>query len=285
MRIIAVSAAVIAVVFALAAVIIVLLRGDRSALAPHDTALVIDRDVHAPDVVRLRDSAVERVLENGIATGVRVTDSMLAPALGLAPGDVITSISGKPMADARDTYGAVLRLGLMDARTLYVELLRDGKPVLLRWHLDGGLNDARHAALGSYTPSSVLSPSPVLPPSPVDPLLDTIEKIDDTHYRLPRATADALLADPSTMAKGARVVPAIRNGQPDGFKLYAIRPSSVYARLGFQNGDTIRAINGYEMTSPDKALELYTKARNANDLTFDLWRRGKSVMLNIEITK
>ncbi len=285
MRIIAVSAAVIAVVFALAAVIIVLLRGDRSALAPHDTALVIDRDVHAPDVVRLRDSAVERVLENGIATGVRVTDSMPAPALGLDPGDVITSISGKPMADARDTYGAVLRLGLMDARTLYVELLRDGKPVLLRWHLDGGLNDARHAALGSYTPSSVLSPSPVLPPSPVDPLLDTIEKIDDTHYRLPRATADALLADPSTMAKGARVVPAIRNGQPDGFKLYAIRPSSVYARLGFQNGDTVRAINGYEMTSPDKALELYTKARNANDLTFDLWRRGKSVMLNIEITK
>jgi S1-C subfamily serine protease len=285
MRIIAVSAAVIAVVFALAAVIVVLLRGDRSAPASNGSALVVDRDVHAPDVVRLRGSAVERVLENGVATGVRVTDSMLAPALGLETGDVITSISGKPMADARDTYSAVLRLGLMDAKTLYVELLRDGKPVLLRWHLDGGLNDARHAALGSYTPSSVLSPSPVSPPSAVDPLLDTIEKIDDTHYRLPRATADALLADPSTMAKGARVVPAIRNGQPDGFKLYAIRPSSVYARLGFQNGDTIRAINGYEMTSPDKALELYTKARNANDLTFDLWRRGRSVMLNIEITK
>lgn len=286
MRIVAVSAALIAVVFAFAAVIVVLLRGDRSAAAPNAAALVIDRDVHAADVIRLRGSAVERVLENGTAKGVRVTDSALAPALGLEPGDVITSISGKPMADERDTYSAVLRLGLMDAKTLYVELLRDGKPVLLRWRLDGGLNDARHAALGSYTPSSTVSPpSPVVPPSPVDPLLDTIEKIDDTHYRLPRATVDALLADPSTMAKGARVVPAIRNGQPDGFKLYAIRPSSVYARLGFQNGDTIRAINGYEMTSPDKALELYTKVRSANDLTFDLWRRGKSVMLNVEITK
>lgn len=285
MRIVAVSAALIAVAFALAAVIVVLLRGEHGAPAAKGSVLVVDRDVHAPDVVRLRGSAVERVLENGIAKGVRVTDTMLAQALGLEPGDVITSLSGKPMADERDTYGAVLRLGLMDAKTLYVELLRDGKPVLARWRLDGALTEARHAAFGSSAPPSNLTPLSPLPPSPADPVLDTIERLDDTHYRVPRATVDALLADPSTLAKGARVVPAIRNGQPDGFKLYAIRPSSVYARIGLQNGDTIRAINGYELTSPDKALELYTKVRNANDLTFDLWRRGKSVMLNVEITK
>ncbi|HEU4615740.1 MAG TPA: type II secretion system protein GspC [Kofleriaceae bacterium] len=285
MRIVAVSAALIAVAFALAAVIVVLLRGEHGAPAAKGSVLVVDRDVHAPDVVRLRGSAVERVLENGIAKGVRVTDTMLAQALGLEPGDVITSLSGKPMADERDTYGAVLRLGLMDAKTLYVELLRDGKPVLARWRLDDALTEARHAAFGSSAPPSNLTPLSPLPPSPADPVLDTIERLDDTHYRVPRATVDALLADPSTLAKGARVVPAIRNGQPDGFKLYAIRPSSVYARIGLQNGDTIRAINGYELTSPDKALELYTKVRNANDLTFDLWRRGKSVMLNVEITK
>ncbi len=285
MRIVAVTAALIAVAFALAAVIVVLLRGEHGAPAAKGSVLVVDRDVHAPDVVRLRGSAVERVLENGIAKGVRVTDTMLAQALGLEPGDVITSLSGKPMADERDTYGAVLRLGLMDAKTLYVELLRDGKPVLARWRLDGALTEARHAAFGSSAPPSNLTPLSPLPPSPADRVLDTIERLDDTHYRVPRATVDALLADPSTLAKGARVVPAIRNGQPDGFKLYAIRPSSVYARIGLQNGDTIRAINGYELTSPDKALELYTKVRNANDLTFDLWRRGKSVMLNVEITK
>lgn len=282
-RIVALGAAIVAVAFALVAVVIVLVRGDRSAPAASGAVLVVDRDVHAPDVVRLRGSAVERVVDSGIAKGIRVSDTELAPALGLEPGDVITAISGKPMADERDAYSVVLRLGLMDARTVYVELSRGGRPVLLRWRLDGSLTEARRSVLGSYTPS--LPPSPVSPPAPADPLLDTIEKVDDTHYRLPRATADALLADPSSLAKGARVVPAIRNGQPDGFKLYAIRSSSLYARLGFQNGDTIRAINGYELTSPDKALELYTKLRDANELTFDLWRRGKPVLLNIEITK
>jgi general secretion pathway protein C len=47
------------------------------------------------------------------------------------------------------------------------------------------------------------------------------------------------------VAKGARVVPAVKNGKPDGFKLYAIRPSSVYSKLGLTNGDTIQSINGF----------------------------------------
>ena len=68
------------------------------------------------------------------------------------------------------------------------------------------------------------------------------------------------------VAKGARVVPAVKNGKPDGFKLYAIRPSSVYAKLGLQNGDTLQSINGFELTSADKALEVYTKLREATSL-------------------
>ena len=51
--------------------------------------------------------------------------------------------------------------------------------------------------------------------------------------------------------------------QAHGFKLYAIRPSSVYAKIGLTNGDTLSAINGLELTTADKALEVYTKLREA----------------------
>ena len=36
---------------------------------------------------------------------------------------------------------------------------------------------------------------------------------------------------------------------------------------------------------PDKALEVYTKLKNASELTFDITRRGRPVLLNIQITK
>lgn len=110
-----------------------------------------------------------------------------------------------------------------------------------------------------------------------------IKKISDNNYEIDKALVDKVLANPMGVAKGARVVPAVKNGQPDGFKLYAIRPSSVYAKLGLANGDTLQSINGFELTSADKALEVYTKLREATSLEVNVTRRGKPVTLKYSI--
>jgi type II secretory pathway component PulC len=298
-RLVAMGAALVALVFTLVAVIVVLVRdgGHEAASATSVTSPLRDHDVRATDAVRLQRRDVELVIEKGTTKGLRVKDAALAQALGLEPDDVITAISGKQMTRELDAYDAILKLSMLSATTMYVEIVRKGQPLLLRWRLDGDLRQARYGAagggaigtLGGGTFSggtlSGLTPPPPPPPPPPDPLLDTIEKLDDTHYKLPRATVDALLANPMQMSGGARVVPSLRNGQPDGFKLYAIRPSSVYAKLGFANGDTIHAVNGHTLDAPDKALEVYTKLRGATSLTFELSRRGQPVDLVIEITK
>jgi general secretion pathway protein C len=122
---------------------------------------------------------------------------------------------------------------------------------------------------------------------PVDDLQASIDngikKIDDNNYEIDKALVDKVLSNPMAVAKGARVVPAVKNGQPDGFKLYAIRPSSVYAKLGLTNGDTLQTINGFELTSADKALEVYTKLREATSLEVSVTRRGKPMTLKYSI--
>jgi len=110
-----------------------------------------------------------------------------------------------------------------------------------------------------------------------------VKKIDDNTYEIDRSLVDKVLANPMGVAKGARVVPSVKNGKPDGFKLYAIRPNSVYAKLGLQNGDTLQSINGFELTSADRALEVYTKLREASALQVDVTRRGKPTTLNYRI--
>jgi hypothetical protein len=131
----------------------------------------------------------------------------------------------------------------------------------------------------------------VAPPPALDPVDDAlaaelvagIKQIDPTHYEVTRTLVDKVLLHPMAVAKGARVVPAMKNGKPVGFKLYAVRPGSVYARLGFANGDTIKSTNKHALTSAEKALEVYTKLRDANQLVFELERRGKPVTLTITI--
>lgn len=300
MRIVAVGAALVALVFTGVAVVVVLTRGNASDAANEKPAAIqlTDRDVHVADVVRLRRDVVELVMANGTAKGVKIRDAALAQALGLEPDDVITSISGIAMTRELAAYDAVFKLGLMNPTAIYVEVARKDKPMLVRWRLDGDVSKARSAAAGSASWSSAtlgtlggggtgiggLGTYTPLAPDP-DPLLDTIEKIDDTHVKLPRATADALLADPAKFGRQARVVPSISFGQPNGLKLYAVRPSSVFARLGLTNGDTIHTINGVDMSTPDKALELYTKLKSVDEVTIDLTRRGHLLTLTLQITK
>lgn len=110
-----------------------------------------------------------------------------------------------------------------------------------------------------------------------------VNKVSDTEFEIDKKVVDKILENPMSVARGARIVPSIKNGKANGFKLYAIRPSSVYAKIGLMNGDTIHSINGFELTSPDKALEVYTKVRSASSLSVNATRRGKPISLNYSI--
>ena len=111
----------------------------------------------------------------------------------------------------------------------------------------------------------------------------SIRKIAEGKYEVERQALNKVLANTTILARSARIVPSVKNGQPNGFKLYAIRPGSLYSLLGMQNGDTLSAVNGHAMTTPDTALEVYTKLRNASHLTISFDRGGKSVTNEYDI--
>ena len=230
---IAVGLAAAALATAVVAAVVVVGRGGGAEIEPAAVGPVakapIDQRVAAADVVRL-DHLDEVVTERD---GVRIKDPDLAKKLGLQPDDVIVSISGRPVTRQFDLHEVVFNTSMMNVTTLYVEIARDR--ALVRWLLDGDLRTARYSSTSSSSSHSANwyrgmggSPStPSVPRTPPDPLLDKIVKVDDTHYTIPTATVDAVYADPQTFARGARIVPSIRNGLPDGIKVYAIRPSSI----------------------------------------------------------
>jgi general secretion pathway protein C len=148
----------------------------------------------------------------------------------------------------------------------------------------------RLVLLGATPPSTpvAVAETPAAPTGePVDDMQSSIDngikKIDESNYEIDKGLVEKVLLNPMAVAKGARVVPSMKNGKPDGFKLYAIRPSSAFAKLGLTNGDTLQSINGFELTSADKALEVYTKLREATSLEVEVTRRGKPVTLKYSI--
>ena len=98
-----------------------------------------------------------------------------------------------------------------------------------------------------------------------------------------RSLVDKILANSQALPMWARFIPSIEGGKPNGFKIAAIRPGSLFAKLGLQNADLVKAINGLEMTSPDKVFEAYTKLKSASHLTMQLVRRGENHTFDFQI--
>jgi type II secretory pathway component PulC len=76
----------------------------------------------------------------------------------------------------------------------------------------------------------------------------------------------------------ARLVPNFRDGQTVGFRLYAVRPGSLVARMGIANGDTLLAVNDQRLTSAELLLQAVMRAKEATSrrslLTLQLVRGG-----------
>jgi general secretion pathway protein C len=117
--------------------------------------------------------------------------------------------------------------------------------------------------------------------APADPFAAELEKgIKKTganSFEVQHSTLDALLGNMGALSRAARIVPEMRDGKSIGFRLFSIKPDGPFGKIGLQNGDVISAINGLEMNSPDKALEVYTKLKTANHLSVGLERNGQKM--------
>ena len=294
---IALGCAVLAVAVSVVAAIIVLTRdAERPVAAVAATPALLDRRVSAADVMKL-PREIEVVVDAGSPRGVRVSDPALAQALGLREDDVITAVSGRAVKSQSDVHDVTFRGATAGVTMLYVELDRGTARTLVRWQIDGNLLDARRDQIlgkpqggGSGLPfgpgAGAGSGGAGSGGSSLDPFVDEIVQLDDTHTRVARATLEKLLANATVLSRGCRIVPAVKSGKPDGYKLYAIRPSSVFARLGFVNGDTVHSINGAPLADVDDLVSLLVDAkRKVPAFVFELTRRGQPVTVHVEITK
>jgi general secretion pathway protein C len=133
------------------------------------------------------------------------------------------------------------------------------------------------------TPPPAVAEAAAAPAGNTDELDRGIKQVSDTKYTVNRSLVDKLLQNQGELMRSARVVPHEENGRVVGVKLYGIRKSSLFGKLGLQNGDMLRTINGFDMGSPDSALEAYAKLRSASNLSVALVRRGNAVTMDYNI--
>ncbi|ATB27944.1 type II secretion system protein GspC [Melittangium boletus] len=103
----------------------------------------------------------------------------------------------------------------------------------------------------------------------------SIQQVGPESYEISRQEVAHSLANINQVAMQARVAPAFQDGVAKGFKLFSVRPDSLFTRLGLRNGDTLRRINGLSLDSAEHALEAYARLRDASRIELEVERDGQ----------
>jgi general secretion pathway protein C len=110
-----------------------------------------------------------------------------------------------------------------------------------------------------------------------------IQKVGPTEFNIDRSVVDKILENQAELMKTARIVPEKEGDKMTGIRLFGVKPESLLGVLGMENGDRLQTINGFDMTSPEKALEAYARLRTADHLTVQVNRKGANTNLDYNI--
>jgi general secretion pathway protein C len=121
-------------------------------------------------------------------------------------------------------------------------------------------------------------------PGALDPAIAKgIQKVSATEFNVDRGVVDKILENQADLMRQARIVPEQENGKMVGIRLFGVKPDTLLGVLGMENGDRLQTINGFDMTSPEKALEAYARLRTADHLTVEVNRKGQNTNLDYNI--
>ena len=123
----------------------------------------------------------------------------------------------------------------------------------------------------SFASAALNKPGAVIPDGKGD-----IAQVAPNKYEIKRTDLQKYLGNMSAILQQASMIPRRgANGEIEGFKFISIQPGSVYTALGFQNGDTIKGVNGEKIDSAQKAMEAFNKLKDAPTIKISLERDGR----------
>lgn len=134
----------------------------------------------------------------------------------------------------------------------------------------------------------VAAPAPVAssgPPGSLDPAIAKgIRKVGANEYDIDRSVVDKILENQAELMKTARIIPDKEGDKVKGVRMFGIKSGSLLSLLGMENGDRLQTINGFDVSSPEKALEAYARLRaGADKLQLQINRRGADTNLDYNI--
>jgi general secretion pathway protein C len=145
-------------------------------------------------------------------------------------------------------------------------------------------------AVVTAPPPTASTAEPIVPEASPTPGMEATPAVAETPGAegsiLSQRELRNILDNPGQFAgKGFRMKPVLREGEIVGMRVTMKDASHPLARLGVQDGDIVRSLNGQELNGPEALSSIYRVLRNTSDLKFEVERNGQNQSIDVSLTE
>lgn len=99
-----------------------------------------------------------------------------------------------------------------------------------------------------------------------------VATLENDQFVVDEGELDKALENLPLLLTQARAVPFFKEGRAVGLRLFAIKTGSLFEKIGLQNGDVLKAINGSSLGDLSQAMQLFQKLKEERNITVVLDR-------------
>ncbi len=133
-----------------------------------------------------------------------------------------------------------------------------------------------------FTPTATAAESEKAPAAPAQPGA-LASQVGAGSYVVDQRALNAALDNIGQAMTDARLLPSMKDGKVEGFKVSEVKPAGVFGMVGIKNGDVLLRINDFPIDSPEKAIQSFVSLKGQNRIRLDLIRDGQPATFTYDI--
>ncbi len=110
-----------------------------------------------------------------------------------------------------------------------------------------------------------------------------VRQVASNKWSLSRSEFTSVISNPSQLLAQVKVTPYLEAGQMRGFRLDNIQKGSLTERLGARSGDIVRKVEGQELDSIERTIQIYQEVKDRPSINVEVERGGRPITLTYEI--
>ena len=126
-------------------------------------------------------------------------------------------------------------------------------------------------------------PGVSLPPLSSPAAGEVVKKLSANRFVVNREDVSSAVGNINQFMTQARLKPNFVGGRPSGFSVSEIQPGSLMEKLGLQNNDVVKKVNGQAIDKPEDVFQAYSQLQRDSNIELEIERGGRREVLRYEI--